>query len=96
MISDNTLYPLVEVEVKKVPHQAGVYMLWRGPNILMEVAETDSLLYALLQAHEKLLEATHFSINTAYGDHAGRQQFVERTCEQWIGRRLPNTDDDVA
>ncbi len=93
MIRDHVLYPLIAAEIKKVPHQAGVYMIWRGPNILMEVAETDSLLYALLQADERLLEASHFSIDTEYGDHASRQQFVERTRRQWAWDRKPRHED---
>jgi hypothetical protein len=92
MISDDVLYPLVEPEIKKVSQKPGVYLLWRGPNTLLEVAETDSLLYALLQAEEELLEASHFSINTEYDDHAGRQQFVERTRRQWAWARKPTHD----
>ncbi len=85
MIRDHVLYPLVEAEIKRVPHQAGVYMLWRGPNMLMEAAETNSLLYALLEADERWLEASHFSITTEYSDHASRQRFVERTRTQGAG-----------
>ncbi len=57
MISDDVSYARVEHGIKKVPKKPGVYMLWRGPNTLLEVAETDSLLYALLLADEKRLEA---------------------------------------
>lgn len=92
MIRDHVLYPLVEVDVKKVPHQAGVYMLWQGPHRMLEIAEADSLLYALLEAQEKRLEASHFSINTAHADHAGRQLFVEHIREQWIRGRTPKRE----
>ncbi len=86
----------MEAEVKKVPPSPGVYMLWQGPNRMLEIAEADSLLHALLQADETILEATHFSINTAHGDHAGRQLFVEHVRKQWIGRPLQNAGHDVA
>ncbi len=96
MISDNTLYPLVEAEVKKAPPSPGVYMLWLGPHRMLEIAEADSLLDALLQAQEKSLKASHFSINTAHDDHASRQLFVEHVRKQWIARPLQSAGHDVA
>ena len=88
MILDETLYSLTDADIKQVPAQAGVCMLWTGPT-LIEVSMENDLRIALMGAAEKFPNATHFSINTQYQDYASMKQVADQKAKEWNLSKQP-------